>query len=346
MIDERSESRYARQALLPELGPEGQERLGAGSVLVVGCGALGSAAAIFLVRAGVGRVVVADRDIVEIHNLHRQLLYDEEDVANAMPKAEAAARRLRRINSEIEITALLIDVAPSNVEAVIRGVDGDIDVVVDGTDNIETRYLLNDACLEQGRRWVYGGAVGTSGMTLNILPGEGPCLRCIFRDPPPPASLPTCDTAGVLNTLPALVASLQASEVLKLLVGSDAVSRDLVVVDPWHGSFQRVTVKRSDDCPACAHGKREFLWESDVTQTTRLCGRNAVQIDPPQDLALTLEEIHTKLEKVGRVDFGGHSLRFWVDGLEVVLFSDGRAIVRGTTDPTAARRVYSKYIGM
>lgn len=342
MAGDGFESRYARQALLPEIGKAGQERLGAGSVLVVGCGALGSAAAAFLVRAGVGRVVVADRDIVEIHNLHRQLLYDEEDVANAMPKAEAAARRLRRINSSIEIEPRLIDVAPRNVEDLIR----DVDVVLDGTDNVETRYLLNDACLEHNRRWVYGGAVGTSGMTLNILPGDGPCLRCIFPEPPPPASLPTCDTAGVLNTLPALVASLQAGEVQKLLIGSDALSRDLVVVDPWHGSFQRIGVKRSADCPACAHGKREFLWESDVTQTTRLCGRNAVQIDPPQDLGATLAELQTKLEKVGRVDFSGHTLRFWVEDLEIVLFSDGRAIVRGTTDPTAARRVYSKYIGM
>lgn len=341
-MDNGFESRYARQALLPEIGAAGQERLRSGSVLIVGCGALGSAAATFLVRAGVGRVIVADRDIVELHNLHRQLLYDEEDVTNAMPKAEAAALRLRRINSEIEITPLLIDVAPRNVENIIR----DVDVVLDGTDNVETRYLLNDACLEQSRKWVYGGAVGTSGMTFTIFPGDGPCLRCIFPEPPPPASLPTCDTAGVLNTLPALVASLQASEVQKILIGSDALSRDLVVVDPWHGSFQRVGVKRAADCPACVHGKREFLWESDVTQSTRLCGRNAVQIDPPQDLGVSLKEIHAKLTRVGRADFNGQSLRFWADGLEIVLFSDGRAIVRGTTDPTAARRVYSKYIGM
>jgi molybdopterin-synthase adenylyltransferase len=341
MTDSPAENRYARQELLKELGREAQRRLAESSVLQVGCGALGSVVAELLVRAGVGRLRLADRDVVELVNLHRQLLYDEQDVAQCLPKAEAARRRLLQMNSTVAIEARVADVAPHNVRELLAGVD----LVIDGTDNVETRYLLNDACLEAGRPWIYGGAVGVTGMTFNILPGEGPCLRCVFPEPAPPGSLPTCDTLGVLNSLPTLIGALQATEALKILTQPTAASRQLVVVDAWQQSQQTIEVKRDPRCPACAHGRRDFLDGREVTSLTRLCGRNAVQVDPPQELGVELQALQQILSRSLNVEFNGHLLRFWADGLEVLLFPDGRAIVRGTTDPIAAKRVYARYVG-
>jgi molybdopterin-synthase adenylyltransferase len=249
------EARYARQLALAELGREGQRRLMSGSALIVGCGALGSHIAEALARAGVGRLRVVDRDVLELHNLPRQTMFDEQDVAARLPKAEAAARHLRRINSAITIDARVLDVGPRNVEELIA----DVDLALDGSDNLETRYLLNDACVKHGRPWVYGGVIGTTGMMLAMRPGAGgPCLRCVFRDPPPPASRPTCETAGVLGMAPAVIAALQAVEACKVLVGAPAVP-DLVHLDLWSGSWQRVAVQRDPECPACAQGRFDFL---------------------------------------------------------------------------------------
>ncbi|OGQ85133.1 MAG: hypothetical protein A2289_10455 [Deltaproteobacteria bacterium RIFOXYA12_FULL_58_15] len=333
--------RYSRQVVLGEIGHEGQKKLCASSVLVVGCGALGCTAAELLVRAGVGLVRIVDRDVVELGNLHRQLLFDEDDVDACLPKAEAARRKLQRINSTVTIDARIVDVAPQNVLPLIDGVN----LVVDGTDNIETRYLLNDACLERDIPWVYGGAVGTTGMIMNILPGVGPCLRCVFPEPPPPGSLPTCETQGVLNTLTTTVASQQVSEAIKILTGSPMVSRQLVTIDPWYSKHISIEIQRIPECPACGHGKRDFLDGLELTEITRLCGRNAVQIDPAQDLGVSLEALRDKLTSLGKVEFNGHLVRFWVDDYEVLVFADARAIVRGTTDPVIAKRIYARYIG-
>jgi adenylyltransferase/sulfurtransferase len=247
-------SRYRRQTRLTELGEEGQERLSRGRVLVIGCGGLGAAVTELVVRAGVGHVHIADGDIVEVVNLHRQLMYDEEDAAARRPKVEAAVRKLALINSAVKLYPHPVRVVASNILSLVA----EVDVVVDATDNIESRYLINDACLEAGKPWVYGGAVGTTGMTMNIVPGLA-CLQCAFAEPPGPGSLPTCDTIGVLNTLPAMVATIQATETLKLLVGSRAKSDALVTIDPWRGAFSRVKVKRDPQCPACGKNQRRFL---------------------------------------------------------------------------------------
>ena len=266
MSSETPENRYARQELLKELGRDGQRRLCGSAVLLVGCGGLGSSIATLLVRAGLGRLRIADRDVVELKNLHRQLLYDEQDVARRVPKAEAARRRLVQGNSSVVVEARVVDVAPHNVRDLATGVD----LVIDGTDNVETRYLLNDVCLELRRPWIYGGAVGVTGMTFNVFPGEGPCLRCVFPEPPPPGSLPTCDTVGVLNTLPAMIGALQATEAIKILTAPAAASRRLVVVDAWQQSQEVIDIKRDPGCPACGSGRRDFLDGNEITSLARL----------------------------------------------------------------------------
>jgi adenylyltransferase/sulfurtransferase len=249
-----SESRYVRQERLAELGVAGQRRLLESHVAVVGCGALGSNLANLMVRAGVGRVRVMDRDVIELSNLPRQVLFDEGDVAAGLHKAEAAGRRLRLINSDVAVEALVRDVSAQNVEQLLEGVD----LVLDGTDNLETRYLLNDACVKAGRPWIYGGVLGTTGMTMAVLPGDGPCLRCLFPEPPPPGSLPTCETQGVLGTAPALIAALQATEAIKLLAGGDA-TRQLLTINLWSQTVQQIKVLRDEACPTCAEHRFDFL---------------------------------------------------------------------------------------
>jgi len=255
MTREANMERYTRQVRLDLLGEEGQQRLLDSSVLVVGCGALGGNLANLLARAGVGRLRVVDRDVPELNNLQRQVLFDEQDVAQGLPKAEAAARKLRMINSTIKVDPHVADVTPANIEELMAGVD----LVLDGTDNFETRYLINDACIKHNTPWIYGGVVGTSGMTLDIIPVKGPCLRCLFPDPPPPGSLPTCETQGILGTAPALIAALQVTEAIKLLSHGGEPSPDLLSIDLWTRSLRQVKVLRNENCPACGQGKLDFL---------------------------------------------------------------------------------------
>jgi adenylyltransferase/sulfurtransferase len=336
-----SDDRYSRQVLLPEIGEQGQRLLGDGAVLVVGCGALGSAAAELLVRAGVGTVRVADRDFVEPSNLQRQVLFDEDDAAARLPKAEAAARKLKRINSRVQVDGLITDVSPANVEALVA----DVAVVVDGTDNLETRYLLNDACVKLKKPWVYGGAVGTKGVAMCVVPGRGPCLRCVFPDPPPPGTLPTCDTVGVLGPAPIAVAALQASAVIKLLLGDESAAGRLINLDVWRGRFADVTVEQNADCPACGRQELEFLSQRAVAWVTTMCGRNSVQVTPPAATTLDLERLRDTLARVGQVHYNGLILTLEVEDRELVAFPDGRVIVRGTTDQSEARSLYAKYLG-
>ncbi len=338
---DRSDDRYARQELLAVLGRLGQQRLSRGSVLIAGCGALGCVVASTLARAGVGRIDIVDRDVPERNNLQRQILFDERDVDAGTPKAEAAARRLRKANACIEITGHVVDLNPRNVETMIA----DADVVLDGTDNFETRYLINDACVKHGIPWIYGGVIGTSGMTMTILPGKGPCLRCLLPASPPPGSLPTCESLGVLATAPAVIASIQATEAIKLLSGAEP-STDLLSIDLWTQSFKRIKVAVADDCPACRRGSFDFLEGRETSWTTSLCGRNAVQITPPRDAALSLERLCESLASSGKVSFNGYLLRFLVKDYEMILFPDGRAIVKGTAQESEARNLYSKYLGM
>ena len=247
--------RYERQMLVPELGEDGQRRLLDSKVAVLGCGALGSNQSTLLVRAGVGHVRIADRDRLEPNNLHRQVLFDEDDFRAHRSKAQAAAAKLRRINSGVVVEDHFVEVDASNIEALVDGMD----VVLDGADNFELRYLLNDACIAAGIPWIYGGVIGTVGMTLPILPGRGPCLRCLFPDPPPPGALPTTSTHGVLNTIPTFIAALQVTGAYQVLLDPDLEPTPLLHVDLWTRSFRHLEVKRDPDCPACGQGKLEFL---------------------------------------------------------------------------------------
>jgi molybdopterin/thiamine biosynthesis adenylyltransferase len=269
-------ARYSRQMILPGWGQEGQERLAGRTAVVVGCGALGSHIAAHLARAGIGRLVLADRDFVEWHNLPRQALYDEEDAAAGVPKAVAAARRLRRINSQVQIEEHVMDVNADTVEGLIRGAD----VVLDGADNFEVRYLLNEACVKQGIPWVYGGVLGTYGLMAAILPGETPCLRCLLGPMPPPGSVPTCETAGVLGPMVAVIAALEVTEALKILLERrQDLLRSLLMVDIWTGDFERAQTQRPvAGCPVCGEGRYELLEAEGGSVATMLCGRNAVQI--------------------------------------------------------------------
>ncbi len=334
--------RYSRQVLFAPIGAEGQKRISSALATVVGCGALGSTLANLLARAGVGRIRIVDRDFVDLDNLQRQVLFDEEDVRAALPKAVAAAAKLRRINSTIGIEPVVADVAYGNVESFVK----DADVVVDGTDNFETRFVVNDACIKHGKPWIYGGCVGSYGMVLPVVPGETACLRCWIPEAPGPGSSPTCDTAGVLNSTVGVVASLQANEALKLLAArKDALAPGLTVIDLWANSWQTMRVPRQPECASCGRREFAFLEPRQSGTAISLCGRNAVQIAPPSG-RLDLVEMERRLSPLGWVRRNEYLVRFSAEELEVTLFPDGRAIVQGTGDPARARAVYAKYVGM
>ncbi len=334
-------SRYAKQVLFRPLGKEGQERLRASRVTIVGLGALGSVLANHLARAGVGFLRLCDRDFVELDNLQRQVLYDEEDVRANLPKAAAAAAKLARINSEVALDPRVADVNHANAEELAR----DVDLVLDGTDNFETRFILNDACVKLGRPWVYGGCVGSYGMAMAVLPGEGPCFACLLGERPAPGTSPTCDTAGVLNTAVAVVASLQANEGLKILLGKrDALAAGLQTIDLWTNTFQVVKVPRSASCEVCA-GRRFRHLESSPSGATSLCGRNAVQVTPGPGAKLDLAETERRLAPLGAVRRNAYLLKFAADGCELTIFPDARAIIQGTEDLARARSLYARYVG-
>ena len=338
--------RYRRQVRLPEMGEEGQQRLGASSVLVAGCGALGSVAAMLLVRAGVGRVVVADRDIVDRANLHRQLLYDDDDATTPTPKAEAAVRHLARANPEVRCEAVVADLDRTNVPRLVDSVD----LVVDGADNYELRFLLNEACVRAGRPFVSGAAVGTYGLQFTVLPGETACYRCLVDEVPAPGSTPTCETAGVLGTVSTIVASMQATEAIKVLSGNrDRVRRTLWAFDPWAGTRSEVTVARqsgADGCPVCAQGRFDWLDGRLGGPAVRLCGRDVVQVPAPVGVRIDLGAVADGLPPDARVFRSPFLLRFTARGCEVTLFPDGRALVQGTDDPARARAVVAEHLGM
>jgi molybdopterin/thiamine biosynthesis adenylyltransferase len=247
--------RYVRQMVFPGMGEEGQRKLLASAVALIGCGGLGSHIANNLVRAGIGRLKIADRDYIELSNLQRQILYDEQDVAQGLPKVTAAAQKLQGINSLVQIEPLVVDVNSATVEDII----GDVHLVLDGSDNLETRYVINDACVKHGIPWIYGGAVASYGMTMNIIPHQTPCLRCLYPHLPPPGTVPTCVTAGILASIVAIIASLQCSEALKLLTGQGRLNEGLIHIDVWENSFEVFSVERQEDCPACGKGRYEFL---------------------------------------------------------------------------------------
>jgi len=335
--------RYSRQQVLPEVGPQRQARLAAGHAAVVGLGALGSAAAELLVRAGVGHVSLYDRDVLELHNLQRQSLYTEADVEERLPKAEAARVRLQAINSQVTIEAFVTDLIPANAEGLLESAE----VIVDGTDNYETRYLLNDVAVKRGIPWVYGGVLGVEGMTAAVLPGAYPCLRCVFPEPPPEGTVPTCETAGVWSPSVHAVAAFEASSALQIVMGEDPPS-GLVHLDPWRGRIVRIeSAERDPDCPACGRQRFEFLEATSSGITVRPCGGGSVQVSPPSGGSrLDLTGLAGALSRqVGEIRQNPHLIQFRVEECEMTVFADGRALVKGTEDAGRARSLYSQYVG-
>ncbi|HYY57964.1 MAG TPA: ThiF family adenylyltransferase [Pyrinomonadaceae bacterium] len=335
--------RYSRQILFDGIGEEGQRRLAAARVLVLGCGALGSAQAEALARAGVGRLRIADRDFVEESNLQRQTMFTERDARERLPKSVACAAHVAEINSEVETEALIVDVNQSNIERLIEGSD----VVLDGTDNFATRYLLNDACVKHGISWVHGAAVGSYGVTMTVVPNVSPCLRCIFEETPPAGSAPTCDTAGVIMPVISIVAAVQVTEALKLLTGQpETLHHSLMRFDVWRNEWRRIALGAPEaTCPACGLGRFETLEAGAGDSAAVLCGRDAVQISPSRPTRVDLAQLAERLRASGRVTINPYLLRFQAGEYELTVFEDARSIVRGTDDPATARTLYAKYVG-
>lgn len=336
--------RYKRQFILPPIGTEGQRRLGRSVVAVVGLGALGSVSANLLVRAGVGRIRLIDRDFLELNNLQRQVLYDEEDVYQNLPKAVAAFRKLRKINSEIEIEPEAADVNADTIHELLE----EVHLVIDGTDNFETRFLLNDFALAKKIPWIYGGAVGTEGLTYVILPGEGPCLRCLFEEVPPVGEFRTCDTAGILASASHWVANFQVVEAMKILVGrKEEVDRRLWKADLWRKEFKAINVSSAYEkpCSGCERGDYPYLGRERGSRTVTLCGRNAVQIFQSDTSAVNFQSLAKKLSSEGNVKYNEYLLKASIAAYEITVFSNGRAIIQGTEDAAQAKAIYSKYIG-
>src|SRR6478609_5269772 len=349
MSKDPSLARYSRQMRFYGIGEAGQHKLVDSHVTLCGCGALGTVLANILVRAGVGHLRLVDRDFIETHNLQRQVLFDEHDVAENLPKAEAAARKLGAINSTVYVEPIVTDIDRTNILELVQ----DADLILDGTDNFEIRYLINDAAVKLGKPWVYGGSVGTEGQTMTIIPGETPCLRCVFEASPGPGEVGTCETAGVLGPGVAVVASYQAAEALKILAGKkEAINRELLTFDLWLNTSRRIKIARlleARNCPCCKQRKFEWLEGEHGTQTTSLCGRNAVQVSHRVAGRLSLEELAKQLGVSGQVSFNKFLLKFQLKeagtDYEFTVFPDGRAIIKGTDDTDKARTLYAKYIG-
>lgn len=336
--------RYSRQVLFQPIGKEGQTKLLNSSAVIVGMGALGTVIANHLVRAGVGRVRFIDRDLVELSNLQRQTLYDEEDARENLPKAIAAEKKLKKINSELKLEPIIADLTLDNAEDLLAG----FDVIVDGTDNFMARYLINDVAVKHGIPWVYGGAVSSRGMFAVIKPGETPCYRCLF--PSVPTGLgETCDSIGVLSSITDIIGSFEAVEALKLLVGADS-NPNLEQLDIWYNSnFQMdVSQGRNPECPACVHHQYDFLDRSSDQQIqyASLCGRDTIQINPRQKGIIDLEKLASRLRKNGKVKGNPFLLRFMPeDEITMVIFQDGRVLVHGTNDLVKAKSYFARYMG-
>jgi molybdopterin/thiamine biosynthesis adenylyltransferase len=341
-VDDFLQEKYSRQILFEGIGLGGQERLLASSAVVAGCGAIGAAAANLLVRAGVGRIGVVDRDFVEPSNLQRQTLFDESDAREALPKAIAAERKLRAINSSVHVEGIVADINPGNVEELLNN----FDVILDGTDNFETRFLINDVAVKSGKPWIYAAAVASYGLTMTVQPGKTACLACLLEGADAVTGMEdTCDTIGVLGAVVNLIASLQVAEAMKLLGGNhEALHGRPISVDVWTSHFQSVQIERSPDCRCCSRHDFSYL-EGQAQPHITMCGRDSVQIHE-HNRTLDLDALQQRLSRsVTGMRHNDFLLRFLVTPYEMTVFSDGRAIVKGTTDPAVARSLYARYIG-
>jgi molybdopterin/thiamine biosynthesis adenylyltransferase len=336
--------RYSRQILFQPIGEEGQRKLLESHAVIVGMGALGTVMANHLVRSGVGHVRMIDRDIVELSNLQRQTLYNEEDAIRNLPKVIAAEKRLRKINSSTKLEGIIADLNLDNAEDLLAG----FDVILDGTDNFLTRYLINDVAVKNQIPWVFGGAVSSRGMFSVIIPGKTPCYRCLFPNMPQGLG-ETCDTVGVLSPITDIIGSFQAIEAIKLLVGAKS-NPNLEQLDVWYHSSLQMDVSngRNEECPTCAHHRFEFLDRSSNQQViySTLCGRDTVQINPRNKMELNMEETANRLKKNGKVIGNPYTIQFFPnEEIKMAIFKDGRVLVHGTNDPVNAKSYYAKYIG-
>jgi len=341
-VDPALQEKYSRQMLFAGIGPAGQQRLLASRAALVGCGAIGAAAANLLVRAGVGYLRIIDRDFVEPSNLQRQTLFDESDALNVLPKAVAAERKLRSINSSVAVEGIVADLSPRNVEALL----GEVDVLLDGTDNFETRFLINDVAVKSGRPWIYAAGVASYGLTMTIRPGATPCLACLLESGTAAQGLEeTCDTIGVLGPIVNLIASLEVADALKLLSGHpEALHGRLLSCDVWTGRMQSLGAARNPECRACA--RRDFTYlQGEAQPRITMCGRDSVQIHE-RARALDLDVLGVRLRPlVDNLRQNDFLLRFRIAPFEMTVFADGRAILKGTQDPAVARSLYARYIG-
>jgi len=325
-----------------KIGGEGQKKISAARVTVIGIGALGTVIANNLCRSGVGSLRLVDRDYVELSNLQRQVLFDEEDAAAEVPKAAAACAHLAKVNSQINLEPVIAHADSSNIEDIIK----DADVVMDGCDNMELRFLINEACHKLKIPWVYGGVLGATGNCMTILPGDGPCFRCLVPEVPPAGSYPTCATAGVLNMAANIIASLESAEALKIITGSADLNRKVFVLDVWNNTAEYLTLSKNADCPVCAGGEYEMLKCRAETLAASLCGRDEYQIIPGRKTLIDLAEFESKLSALGTVKRSRFMLKFSGGETGFNLFPDGRAIIKNVKDEKAARSVYSEYIGL
>lgn len=337
-----SNERYSRQIRFAQFGQAGQDKLTAASVLLVGCGGLGTILADLLVRAGVGNLHLVDRDYVELSNLQRQMLFDTDDVTQRLPKVVAAENTLRRVNPEIALTATVGELTAANIADWLAPVD----LVIDGTDNLATRYLVNDACVSAGKPWIYGAAVGSAGMAMAIVPGKTPCFRCLFPEAPPAGAAQTCDTAGVLAPILHQVAAQQMTLALQLLSDHTDNAGILFQFDCWHGQFDRLDMRAglAPDCPCCGHRTFPYLLAQHSETTTTLCGRDAIQLSFATPQKIDLTTLAERLGASGTVQQNPYLLTFHGDGVSFTVFRDGRTVVYGTQDAVEARTIRDRYL--
>ncbi|MCR4289447.1 MAG: ThiF family adenylyltransferase [Candidatus Scalindua sp.] len=343
---DQSLERYSRQILFQHIGKNRQKILMNSTVAVIGCGALGTVSSSYLVRAGIGQLRIIDRDFIEESNLQRQILFDENDISENLPKAIAAQRKLQKINNKVKVEGIVTDVNYSNIDELTK----DVDIIIDGTDNFETRFLINDFCIKNSVPWVYGACIGSRGVVMNIIPSRTPCLRCVFETMPQIGSFPTCDTAGVIGPIAGIIASFQVAEAIKILIKDYAsVNKNLLEVDVWETKLRQIDIselKDINDCQTCKLNNYEFLDAEVGIMTTFLCGKNAVQVMSRNTGKIDLRQLEHRLRSISGVSCNAFMLKFRVKDHSFTVFADGRAIITGTADSSTAKSLYSKYLGM
>ena len=343
---DQSLERYSRQILFQHIDGNRQKKLINSTVLLIGCGALGTVSSSYLVRAGIGKLRIIDRDFIEENNLQRQILFDEDDILENLPKAVAAQKKLQRINSNVKVEGIVTDINYSNIDELTK----DVDIIIDGTDNFETRFLVNDYCVKNSIPWVYGACIGSRGVVMNIIPSMTPCLRCVFETMPQMGSFPTCDTAGVIGPIAGIIASYQVTEAIKILTGNYAsVNKSLLEIDVWETNFRQIDIselKDTNNCPTCKLHNYEFLKAEAGIMTTLLCGKNAIQVMSRNIGNIDLRYLEQRLGSIADVSCNDFMLKFKIKDHAFTVFPDGRAIITGTADTSIAKGLYSKYLGM